>query len=148
MTETPAADATGTLPDTLTQRIGVLARRETEARVLVPVIEALADAFGRDAVIGIVRDTIIRIAREQGGELATHMGDNGPDAFLDSMKYWRQDNALEIDVVAHEPAARRCRTLRVQRGALPLCRDVPRPWHSGTRRPAVLQSGLRADGGL
>ncbi|MEC9344927.1 MAG: L-2-amino-thiazoline-4-carboxylic acid hydrolase [Pseudomonadota bacterium] len=103
MTETPAADATGPLPDTLTQRIGVLARRETEARVLVPVIEALAEAFGRDAVIDIVRQTIIGIAREQGGELAAHMGGNGPDAFLESMKYWRQDNALEIDVVAHEP---------------------------------------------
>ena len=54
------------MPDTLTQRIGVLARRETEARVVAPVVEALADAFGREEVLSIVRDTIVKIAQEQG----------------------------------------------------------------------------------
>lgn len=39
------SDASDDFPDTLTQRIGVLARRETEARVLAPVIEAMAEEF-------------------------------------------------------------------------------------------------------
>lgn len=86
-------------PDTLTQRIGVLARRETEARVLTPVIEAMAEAFGREKVLEILRDTIIRVANEQGAELAEAMGGDGPDEFMESMKYWKQDNALEIDVL-------------------------------------------------
>ncbi|WP_416896819.1 MAG: L-2-amino-thiazoline-4-carboxylic acid hydrolase [Minwuia sp.] len=98
------SDEAEPLPDTLTQRIGVLARRETEARVLAPVIEALAGAFGRDQVLDIVRDTIIRIANEQGGELAEAMGGDGSGEFLDSMKYWRQDGALEIDVLEHTDA--------------------------------------------
>ncbi len=35
-------------PDTLNEAIGVLTRREVEARILAPVIEALGDEFGRD----------------------------------------------------------------------------------------------------
>lgn len=88
--------------DTLTQRIGVLARRETEARVLAPVIEAMAEAFGREKVLDILRDTIIRVANEQGGELSEALGGDGPDVFMDSMKYWKQDNALEIDVLEQQ----------------------------------------------
>lgn len=86
-------------PDTLTQRIGVLARRETEARVLAPVIEAMAEEFGREKVLEILRDTIIRVANEQGAELAGAMGGDGPAEFMDSMKYWKQDGALEIEVL-------------------------------------------------
>ncbi len=44
----------------------VLLRREIEARVLAPVIDAIGAEFGRDRVLEIVRDTIIGIAREQG----------------------------------------------------------------------------------
>ena len=44
MTETPAADATGTLPDTLTQRIGVLARRELEKGLAATEREVLDTA--------------------------------------------------------------------------------------------------------
>lgn len=93
------SDTQEEFPDTLTQRIGVLARRETEARVLAPVIEAMAEAFGREKVLEILRDTIIRVANEQGAELAEAMGGDGPDEFMESMQYWKQDNALEIDVI-------------------------------------------------
>ena len=87
------------LPDTLTQRIGVLARREVEARILAPIIEALGQEFGRDEVVAIVRDTIIRIAQEQGAALAETMGGNGAEHFLDSLQYWTKDNALEIELL-------------------------------------------------
>ena len=87
------------LPDTLTQRIGVLARREVEARILAPIIEALGEHFGRDEVIAIVRETIIRIAQEQGAALAETMTGNSSAHFLDSLQYWTKDNALEIDVL-------------------------------------------------
>ncbi|MEM7129710.1 MAG: L-2-amino-thiazoline-4-carboxylic acid hydrolase [Chloroflexota bacterium] len=86
-------------PDTLNARIGVLTRRETEARILAPVLEALGDHFGREEVIKIVRDTIIRVAQEQGGELAKQMGGDSMDHFADSLQYWTQDSALEIDVL-------------------------------------------------
>jgi len=38
-------------PDTLNSAIGVLTRRETEARILKPIIDALGERFGRDEVL-------------------------------------------------------------------------------------------------
>jgi len=92
-----------TLPDTLTQTIGVLKRRETEARVLTPVVEAMCEKFGRDEVLDLLRDTIIKLAQNQGGELAEALGGNDTATFMDSMQYWRQDGALEIDVLEQTP---------------------------------------------
>ncbi|MCB0091490.1 MAG: hypothetical protein KDE54_26550, partial [Caldilineaceae bacterium] len=60
--------------DTLNERIGVLTRREAEARILKPIIDALGEAFGREAVLDVVRRTIIQVAQEQGDQLAENMG--------------------------------------------------------------------------
>lgn len=95
-----AADALP--PDTLNARIGVLTRREVEARILAPIIDALGDAFGREDVIAVVRDAIIRIAQAQGAALAGSMGDDSLTTFADSLRFWTQDNALEIEVLAQE----------------------------------------------
>lgn len=89
-------------PDTLNARIGVLNRREVEARILAPVIEALGEVFDREQVSEIVRDTIVRIAREQGAALAESMGDNAIPHFADSLRFWTQENALEIEVLAQD----------------------------------------------
>lgn len=88
------------LPDTLTQQIGVLTRREVEARILAPVIDALGQRFGREEVIAVVREAIVEIARQQGAELAGSMGGCGSGQFLDSLQYWTQDDALEIELLA------------------------------------------------
>ena len=92
-------------PDTLNARIGVLARREVEARLLGPLIEALGAQFGRERVIEVVRETIIRIAQEQGAALAESMGSDGLPAFADSLRFWTQDNALEIEVLERSEQA-------------------------------------------
>lgn len=85
--------------DKLNAKLGVLARREVEARILIPIIESLGAAFGRDQVLDVVRETIVRIAREQGDELCHQMGGNSLTHFVDSLTYWTWDNALEIDVI-------------------------------------------------
>ncbi|MBI5082501.1 MAG: L-2-amino-thiazoline-4-carboxylic acid hydrolase, partial [Chloroflexi bacterium] len=84
-------------PDTLND-IGVLKRREIEARILMPLIESLGKEFGREKVLGIVRETIIAIARGQGAALAQHYG-SGMNDFAGSLANWKKDNALEIDVL-------------------------------------------------
>ncbi|MBW7884970.1 MAG: hypothetical protein H3C34_20495, partial [Caldilineaceae bacterium] len=71
-------------PDTLNARIGVLNRREVEARLLAPLIDALGAEFGRERVVEIVRETIIRIAQEQGAQLVETMGGNDLAAFASS----------------------------------------------------------------
>jgi hypothetical protein len=60
-----------TPPDTL-NRIGILTRREIEARMLAPIITALCEKFDRAEVIATVRDTIIAIAQQQGGTSRTN----------------------------------------------------------------------------
>ena len=56
--------------------IGVLKRREIEARLLAPIVDALSDKFGRQEVLEVVRNVVTGIARRQGRELATRLGSN------------------------------------------------------------------------
>ena len=97
-TETPNE----TFPDTLTQRIGVLARRETEARILTPIIDALGREFGRDEVIKVVSDTIVEIAQQQGAELTQTMGGCGSKEFTEALNHWKKDNALEMEILEQD----------------------------------------------
>jgi predicted ArsR family transcriptional regulator len=90
---------TSPLPDTLNARIGVLVRREVEARLLAPLIDALAAEFGRERVIAVVRDAIVEIARRQGSELAQAMSGASLAAFAESLRHWTADDALEIEVL-------------------------------------------------
>src|ERR1035441_5067614 len=54
--------------------IGVLKRREIEARGLAPVVEAVGREFGREKVLQIARETIVGIAKDQGRQLVQISG--------------------------------------------------------------------------
>jgi hypothetical protein len=95
----PGSDIKPMKADSLNALLGVLTRREVEARILKPLIDALGEAFGRDEVLAVVRDTIVRIAREQGAALSRQMGGNSLKHFVDSLSYWTKDDALEIDAI-------------------------------------------------
>jgi L-2-amino-thiazoline-4-carboxylic acid hydrolase len=86
------------MADTLNE-IGVLKRREIEARILAPVIAALGARFGRDAVVETVREAIITLAREQGAALAGQMGGCDMARFAISLDNWTKDDALHLEVV-------------------------------------------------
>jgi hypothetical protein len=89
-----------TLPtDDLNAKIGVLTRREVEARILAPVIETLGESFGRDEVLAVVQSTIVKIAREQGADLSNLLGNNSLQHFSETLQYWTRDDALKIEVV-------------------------------------------------
>ena len=85
-------------PDTLNE-IGVLKRREIEARILLPVIEKLANEFGRDRVIPMVRDIIVGIAREQGREIAQRMGGDSLTRLAKALEDWQKGDAYRMDVL-------------------------------------------------
>ena len=85
-------------PDTLNS-IGVLKRREIEARILIPFVKALSAEYGEENVKTILRETIVRIAREQGAEMAAQMGEDGLDAFSGTLTHWTKDGALETEVL-------------------------------------------------
>ena len=86
------------LKDEITQKIGVLTRRETEARILVPFFKALCEKFGKEEVAPILEKTIMDLSRAQGAELSKKYG-SGVESFLETLQFWTQDGALEIDVL-------------------------------------------------
>ena len=89
-----------TIPsDNLNARLGVLTRREVEARILSPVIEALGESFGRDQVLSVVQRTIVKIAREQGADLGKQMRNNSLQDFVETLQFWTRDDALNIEVI-------------------------------------------------
>ena len=85
--------------DTLTPRIGVLVRREVEARILAPVISNLGVRFGQEGVTDVLRRTITEIASQQGKDLARTMGGNTITHFQNSLEFWMKDDALVIDIL-------------------------------------------------
>jgi hypothetical protein len=85
-------------PDPL-NAIGVLKRREIEARIVAPLLEALGKEFGRERVLEIARDVIIGVARQQGAALAEGVGSDSLIHFAESTAAWKKDNALEIEVL-------------------------------------------------
>lgn len=56
---TPTPTSPPAIPDS-GNSIGVLRRREIEARIVAPLLEALGAEFGREAVLQVARETVIR----------------------------------------------------------------------------------------
>lgn len=79
--------------------IGILARREIEARIVVPLLEALGEEFERERVHEVARQVIINIARQQGTQLAASLGGCTLAHFAASLKAWKKDDALEMNVL-------------------------------------------------
>ena len=86
------------LEDFITQKIGVLNRRETEARILLPFLEKLFESFGKREVVELLANTVKELARKQGKDLSSEYG-NDVEAFLETLEFWKQDGALEITVL-------------------------------------------------
>ena len=86
------------LKDELTKKIGVLMRRETEVRILIPFLQDLYEEFSREKILSVLEKTIKEIAKTQGEELSKEYGNN-VDSFLDTLKFWTKDDALEIDIL-------------------------------------------------
>jgi hypothetical protein len=85
-------------PDTLNE-IGVLRRREIEARILRPVVEKLAAEFGRERVVALVREVIVEVAREQGRALAERMGGSDLGRFAAALEDWKKGDAYRMEVL-------------------------------------------------
>ncbi len=95
-------DETGTVSLTdaqINEQVGVLLRREIEARILAPIIQAFSAEFGRERVIEIVTRVIKEIAREQGRGLAAKAGGTSLTDFVGNKGAWRKGGALETEVL-------------------------------------------------
>lgn len=79
----------------LTQ-VNLLARREIEARIAGPLIEALMNEFGKDKVLEVIRKVIGDLAREAGSQLAQKMGDNSVRSFAKGLEAWGAGGAYDL----------------------------------------------------
>jgi hypothetical protein len=87
-------------PDHLNQRIGVLTRREVEARILAPMIDAFQRRWDQPSVMATVQDCVVKIAREQGAQLRHEAGGDTLRHFAAALDAWTQDDALEVEMLA------------------------------------------------
>ena len=87
-----------TTPDPL-NAIGVLTRREIEARIVAPLLDALGEEFDRERVLGVAREVIVNVAREQGAQLAESTGGSTLDHFAASMEAWKEGDAIEMEML-------------------------------------------------
>lgn len=85
-------------PDTLND-VGVLKRREVEARIVAPILERLGEEFGQERVRELAAEVIVDVAKGQGAAMAEMLGGNDLAAFAGSMEAWTRGGALEIEVV-------------------------------------------------
>jgi len=107
------------MPDDL-NKIGVLIRREIEARILAPFISVLIAELGEEKTHRILQEVVQTVAKESGAQLAKTMGGNSIAHFAESLQFWTKDNALETEVLAQtettfEFNVRRCRYAEMYR---------------------------------
>ncbi len=89
------------LPADYMNVVGLLNRREIEARVLAPLLEIMSKEMGREYAVEIFRKVILDIARRQGAQLADSMETNDLKHFAEAQESWKKDNAIQTEILEH-----------------------------------------------
>jgi predicted ArsR family transcriptional regulator len=79
--------------------VGVLKRREIEARILLPILEAFEKQFGEQRVREIAREVILELARAQGAELMQQAGCCNLRTFAVALDDWKKGDAYDMQVL-------------------------------------------------
>ena len=82
----------------LTQ-IGILARREIEARILAPVIKEFIKELGPERTLQIVEPIILSLARQAGTQLARMVEGNSLEHFMKGFPMWTREDALQVQIL-------------------------------------------------
>src|ERR1700690_208869 len=84
-------------------RLPLLEQREIEGRIVGPLVRAFASELGHQKALAIVGQVVRELARQSGDELARILGDQTLVAFAQSLDRWRENGALEIDIIEQSP---------------------------------------------
>ena len=84
-------------------KLPLLEQREIEARIVGPLIRAFADELGEERALALVARVIRGLARQGGAELARVLGEHTLDAFARTLDRWRENGALELDILEKSP---------------------------------------------
>lgn len=79
--------------------VGLLNRREIEARLVAPLLESLSAEFGHERVWIIAQNIIHEIARQQGAQLANSIDTNNIENLAIALEAWKKDNAIQTEVI-------------------------------------------------
>jgi predicted ArsR family transcriptional regulator len=84
-------------PDTLNQEVGILVRREIEARILKPFFEAVAEEIGLARAEELLARVVKQAATEVGRAMRDQAGSDDIEAFAGQWEPWFRGGALEIE---------------------------------------------------
>lgn len=79
--------------------LSLIRRREVEAEIVGPLLRGFIDRFGRDETLEVAREVIAGLARSAGANLAGRLGDASLETFAKALDLWKEDGALEIEVL-------------------------------------------------
>jgi hypothetical protein len=80
-------------------QVSILARREIEARILMPVLNAFIKEYGKEQTVKLVDPVIQDLAKEGGVQLAKALGGNTIAHFAKGLSLWTREDALRMDVI-------------------------------------------------
>ena len=84
-------------------KITLLEQREIEARIVGPLVRAFEKEVGHERTVAIVAEVIRGLARASGADLARALGEQTISAFAQSLDRWRENGALELDLLEESP---------------------------------------------
>ena len=96
-------EAMSTPPDTLNEQVGVLKRREIEARILKPFMAALAERFGEAEVRVVLAEVVRATARGSGAAMREGAAAGDLTRFAEAWEPWFRGGALEINELERTP---------------------------------------------
>ena len=79
--------------------IPILLRREIEARIAGPLIQAFIDEFGREKALEVASAVILKLAQESGRDLAARCGGNTLDDLSKGTGQWSAGGALQREIL-------------------------------------------------
>ncbi len=91
--------------DTLNEQVGILTRREIEARILKPFYEAVKTELGEEKAKDLLKTIVINEARAVGQAMLEKNQAETVTAFADQWEPWFRGGALEIDVLEQTESA-------------------------------------------
>jgi hypothetical protein len=80
-------------------RLPLLEQREIEAKIIGPLVRAVAGELGEEKTMALLRGVISDLARTSGKGLAEALGTATLEAFAQSLGRWSEGGALEIELI-------------------------------------------------
>jgi hypothetical protein len=80
-------------------KLSLLQQREIEARVVGPLLRAVASELGEEKTLALARRVVAELARQSGAELARVFGEATLETFAQVTERWREGGALEIEIL-------------------------------------------------